>query len=172
MTVPNWDINTNQYCLKVENGNGEEISPDDYYKISFHVTEYKEQGKTDVVREAFGNLHGAYSRKDDNWREYLDRYNAVLKETEQNYIKEMERFHQKQFDGLPDRAALMGKLNQNMADIEKIQEADERRLRLLFGEPYEAEFQLNSAGSVPDGKAGDKCRGCGCTGRFRCEGIG
>ncbi|NBK00735.1 hypothetical protein D5282_26830, partial [bacterium 1xD8-48] len=23
LTVPNWDINTNKYCLKVENGNGE-----------------------------------------------------------------------------------------------------------------------------------------------------
>ena len=41
----------------------------------------------------------------------------------------------------PDRAALMGKLNQDMADMKTIREADERRLRLLFGEPYEAKFQ-------------------------------
>ena len=41
----------------------------------------------------------------------------------------------------PDRAALMGKLNQEMADMKTIREADERRLRLLFGEPYEAKFQ-------------------------------
>lgn len=45
LTVPNWDINTNKYCLKVENGNEEEVSPDDYYKISFHVTENKEHEK-------------------------------------------------------------------------------------------------------------------------------
>lgn len=38
----------------------------------------------------------------------------------------------------PDRSALMGKLNQNMKEI---READERWLRLLFGEPYEAKFQ-------------------------------
>lgn len=35
----------------------------------------------------------------------------------------------------PDRSALMGKLNQDMADMKTIREADERRLRLLFGEP-------------------------------------
>ena len=36
----------------------------------------------------------------------------------------------------PDRAALMGKI-----DMKEIQEADERWLRILFGEPYEAKFQ-------------------------------
>ena len=41
----------------------------------------------------------------------------------------------------PDRAALMGKLNQEMADMKEIREADERWLRILFGEPYEAKFQ-------------------------------
>ncbi len=129
LTVPNWDINTNQYCLKVENGNGEEISPDDYYKISFHVTENKEQGKTDAIREAFGNLHGAYSRKDENWREYLDRYNAVLKETEQNYIKEMERLHQKQFDSLPEEKKYRGgrtvdELLQDIAEGKNLTDAE------------------------------------------------
>ena len=48
----------------------------------------------------------------------------------------------------PDRSALMGKLNQNMADMEKIREADERWLRLLFGEPYEAKFQSEGTGSA------------------------
>ena len=41
----------------------------------------------------------------------------------------------------PDRAALMGNLNQNMADMKEIREADKRWLCILFGEPYEAEFQ-------------------------------
>ena len=50
----------------------------------------------------------------------------------------------------PDRSALMGKLNQDMADMKTIREADERRLRLLFGEPYEAEFQ-SGAVHVYDG---------------------
>ena len=49
-----------------------------------------------------------------------------------------------------DRAALMGKLNQNMADMKEIREADERWLRLLFGEPYEAKFQ-SGAVHVYDG---------------------
>ncbi|MDE7282546.1 MAG: hypothetical protein K2N85_03020 [Lachnospiraceae bacterium] len=36
----------------------------------------------------------------------------------------------------PDRAALMGKI-----DMKEIREADERWLRILFGEPYETKFQ-------------------------------
>ncbi len=48
----------------------------------------------------------------------------------------------------PDRIALMGKVSQEMADMEKIREADERRLRILFGEPYEARFQSEGTGSA------------------------
>jgi len=43
----------------------------------------------------------------------------------------------------PDRAALMGKI-----DMKEIREADERWLRLLFGEPYEAKFQSEGTGSA------------------------
>ena len=50
----------------------------------------------------------------------------------------------------PDRSALMGKLNQNMTDMKEIREADERWLCILFGEPYEAEFQ-SGAVHVYDG---------------------
>jgi len=42
----------------------------------------------------------------------------------------------------PDRAALMGKLSQDMADMKKIRETDERWLCILFGELYEA-VQIN-----------------------------
>ena len=90
LSVPTWDMDTNKYCLKVENGNGEEVSPNDFYRIRFHVTDNKEHEKTDAVREAYGNLYSAYSRKDENWRDYLDRYNEVLRETEQNYRKDLE----------------------------------------------------------------------------------
>ena len=48
----------------------------------------------------------------------------------------------------PDRAALMGKVNQEMADMKEIREADERWLRILFGEPYEAKFQSEGSGSA------------------------
>ena len=53
----------------------------------------------------------------------------------------------------PDRAALMGKISQamssdNMGDMKKIKEADERWLCILFGEPYEAEFQSQGTGSA------------------------
>ena len=50
----------------------------------------------------------------------------------------------------PDRAALMGKVNQEMADMKEIREADRRWLCLLFGEPYEAKFQ-SGAVHVYDG---------------------
>lgn len=108
LSIPAWDIQTNKYCIKVENGNGEEVSPDYYYKISFRVSQNEEHEKTDAIREAYGNLHDAYSRKDENWREYLDKYNDILKETEQNYIKELEQLHRKQFDSLPEEKKYKG----------------------------------------------------------------
>ena len=138
LTVPNWDLDTNQYCIKVENGNGEEVSPDDYYKISFHVSENKEHEKTDAVREAFGELQNAYDRKDENWREYLDRYNAVLKETEQNYIKEMEQLHQKQFESLPEEKKYKGgrtvdELLQDMAEGKELNAAELEYVKIFAG---------------------------------------
>ena len=51
----------------------------------------------------------------------------------------------------PDRAALMGKVSQRMADMKEVREADERWLCLLFGEPYEARFQSGGAAHVYDG---------------------
>ncbi len=136
LTIPNWDMQTDKYCIKVENGNGEEISPDDYYKISFHVTENKEHEKMDVIREAFGELHNAYSRKDKNWREYLDKYNAVLRETEQNYIKEMERLHQKQFESLPEEKKYKGgrtvdELLQDMAEGKDLSDAEREYVKIF-----------------------------------------
>ena len=129
LNIPNWDIETNRYCIKVENGNGEEVSPDDYYKISFHISENKEHEKTDAVREAFGELNIAYSQKDENWREYLDKYNSVLRETEQNYIKEMEQLHQKQFESLPEEKKYKGgrtvdELLQDMAEGKNLNDAE------------------------------------------------
>ncbi len=137
LAVPDWDTKTSQYCIKVENGNGEEVSPDDYYKISFHVTENKEHEKTDIIREAFGELHSAYSRKDENWREYLDKYNAVLRETEQNYRKEMEQLHRKQFESLPEEKKYKGErtvdeLLQDMAEGKDLSDA-EREYVKIFG---------------------------------------
>ena len=129
LTIPNWDTNTNKYCIKIENKNGEEVSPHDYYKISFKVTENKEQEKTDAIREAFGNLHGAYSRKDENWREYLDKYNEVLMDTEKNYTKEMDKLHQKQFESLTEEKKYKGgrtvdELLQNMAEGKTLDDAE------------------------------------------------
>ena len=53
----------------------------------------------------------------------------------------------------PNRAALIGKFNQsmssgNMGDMKEIQEADKRWLCILFGIPYEAEYQGEETGSA------------------------
>ena len=136
LTIPNWDTNTNKYCIKIENKNGEEVSPHDYYKISFKVTENKEQEKTDAIREAFGNLHGAYSRKDENWRECLDKYNEVLMDTEKNYTKEMEKLHQKQFESLPEEKQCKGgrtvdELLQDMAEGKTLDDAETEYVKIF-----------------------------------------
>ena len=129
LSIPNWDIATNKYCIKVENGNGEAVSTDDYYQISFHVTENKEHEKTDAIREAYGDLQSTYSRKDENWRDYLDRYNVVLQETEQNYIKELEELHRRQFDSLSEEKKYKGdrtveELLQDMAEGKDLSDAE------------------------------------------------
>ncbi len=136
LNIPTWDIQTNKYCIKVENGNGAEVSPDDYYKISFHVSENEEHEKTDAIREAFGDLQNAYSRKDENWREYLDKYNAVLQETEKNYIKEMEQLHQKQFDSLPEARKYKGgrtldELLRDMAEGKDLSDAEQEYVKIF-----------------------------------------
>ena len=136
LSVPNWDMDTKKYCLKVENGNGEEVSPNDFYRISFHVTDNKEHEKTDAVREAYGNLYSAYSRKDENWRDYLDRYNEVLRETEQNYRKELEELHKKQFAGLPEGKKYQGgrtvdELLQDMAEGKELSEAEREYVKIF-----------------------------------------
>lgn len=53
----------------------------------------------------------------------------------------------------PNRATLIGKFNQlmssgNMGDMKEIQEADKRWLCILFGIPYEAEYQGEGSGSA------------------------
>ena len=54
---------------------------------------------------------------------------------------------------VPNRAALIGKFNQsmssgNMGDMKEIQEADKRWLCILFGIPYEVEYQGKGTGSA------------------------
>ena len=137
LSIPNWDTKTNKYCIKIENEKGEEVSPDDFYKISFHVSDNPEQEKTDAIREAYGAWQTAYSRKEENWREYLDRYNAVLKETEQNYIKELEQLHQKQFESLPPEKQYHGErtseeLLQDMAEGKTLSDAELEYVK-IFG---------------------------------------
>ena len=51
----------------------------------------------------------------------------------------------------PDRAALIGRMNRVTVDMKQIEEADRRWLCILFGEPYEAEFQSGGAAHVYDG---------------------
>ena len=53
----------------------------------------------------------------------------------------------------PNRAALIGKFNQsmnsdNMSAMKEVEKADKKWLCILFGIPYEAEFQGEGTGSA------------------------
>ena len=129
LSIPNWDTSTNKYCIKIENENGEEVSPDDYYEISFRISENKEHESTDAIREAYCELQSAYSQKKENWREYLDKYNALLQEAEENYMREVEQLHRKQYESLPEEKQYKGdrtvdELLQDMADGKALSEAE------------------------------------------------
>ena len=155
------------------------------------VTENKEHEKTDAIRKAFGELQSAYSRKDESWREYLDKYNEVLQETEKNYIKELEQLHQKQFDSLPEEKKYKGgrtvdellqdmaegknlsdaeleyvKIFANLKDIEKAQQKAE--LKNSFSEDFVKE--LEGMGISRDGIEGMRVR-IGSNGDVTVDGI-
>lgn len=127
--IPNWDTETSRYCIKVENERGEEVSPDDYYKISFHT--YKSGGteRTDAISEAYCEWENAVSLGKENVQEYLDRYNALLQEAEANYTREVEQLHRKQYENLPEEKQYkgdcsVGELLQDMAEGKSLSEAE------------------------------------------------
>ncbi len=108
LQIPNWDTATSKYCIKIENAAGEPVRSNDFYQISFRVTENAQTQRTDAIREAFGAMHTAYDRKDENWKIYQQQYNALLQEAEQNYGKEVEQLHKQQFEKLPKEKQYTG----------------------------------------------------------------
>ncbi len=146
LTIPNWDTSTNRYCIRIENENGEEISPDDYYKIGCHIlektdtektdTEKTDTEKTDAIRDAYGAWQTAKSRGLPNQQEYLDRYNALLQEAEADYAKEVEALHQKQYESLPKEQQYKGgktaeELLRDLADGRELNEAEQEYLKIF-----------------------------------------
>lgn len=136
LTIPGWDTSTNKYCIKIENENGEEISPDDYYKIGCRISEKKDTEKTDAVRNAYGAWQIAKSRGLPNQQEYLDRYNALLQEAEADYAKEVETLHQKQYESLPKEQQYKGgktaeELLQELADGRDLNEAEREYIKIF-----------------------------------------
>ena len=154
LSVPTWDMDTNKYCLKVENGNGEEVSPNDFYRIRFHVTDNKEHEKTDAVREAYGNLYSAYSRKDENWRDYLDRYNEVLRETEQNYRKDLEDrgVFREDIEGMRVRIRSNGDVAVDGIEDENIREQVQKLVREKYSDKMYRYYigTADSVGNLPE----------------------
>lgn len=127
VTIPNWDTERRRYCIKIENENGEEVSPGDYYKISFHT--YKGGGTelTDAISEAYCEWMSNQSK--ENAQEYLDRYNALLQEAEANYTKEVEQLHREQYESLPEEKQYKGdrsveELLQDMTEGKNLSEAE------------------------------------------------
>ena len=134
LTIPNWDTQTDKYSIKIENEDGEEISSEGYYKISCRITENKEKEKTDAVHQAYceWELH----KNDENWQEYRDRYNSLLKEQETAYAKEVEQLHQKQYENLPaDKqykgSASVDELLQDMADGKELSDSELEYIKIF-----------------------------------------
>lgn len=129
LTIPNWDTQTNKYCIRIENADGEEIFPDDYYKIGFQISENKAQEKTDAVSDAYGAWQSAKSKGLPEQQEYLEKYNALLREAETEYTKEVEALHQKQYESLPKEKQYQGgrtvdELLEDMANGRTLSEAE------------------------------------------------
>lgn len=134
LTIPNWDTQTSKYCIKIENENGEKVPVDNYYKISCHITENKEQEKTDAVHQAYCEWQS--HKNDENWQEYRDHYNSLLMEQETAYTKEVEQLHQKQYESLPAEKQYKGnasveKLLQDMADGKELSEAESEYIKIF-----------------------------------------
>ncbi len=129
LTIPNWDTQTSKYCIRIENADGEEISPDDYYRIGFQISENKAREKTDAVSDAYCAWQSAKSKGLPEQQEYLDRYNALLREAEKEYTKEVEALHQKQYENLPEEKRYQGsrtadELLEDMANGKTLSEAE------------------------------------------------
>lgn len=129
LSIPNWDTQTSKYCIKIENEAGESISSEDYYKISFQISDSTETEKTDAIREAFTKYSIAYSQKTNGWEESLAEYNRLLKEAETNYSREVEQLHDMQYNSLPEEKQYKGnrtveELLQGIAAGETLNEAE------------------------------------------------
>ena len=98
---------------------------------AWKVSSKKDWKLSDSLREKITE----YAREDAAQNVYMENKFLALRKSEVAKVA-------------PDRSALMGKLNQEMANMKEIREADRRWLRLLFGEPYEAEFQSEGTGSA------------------------
>ncbi len=148
--IPNWDTKTSRYCLKVENKDGEAVDPGDFYRISFQMSENKESYKTDAVREAYMKYHEDYSCGRESAKESLEEYNRVLREMEEQYTKELEALHKKQYDSLPEELKYKGgksvsELVQEMADGEKLTDAEAAYVKIYANlRDYERARQKNS----------------------------
>ena len=89
-----------------------------------HQTGIPKSGKKDwKLSDSLRETITAYAREDAARNVYMGNKFLALRKSEVAKVA-------------PNKSALMGK-----ADMKEIREADERWLRLLFGEPYEAKFQ-------------------------------
>ncbi len=96
-----------------------------------HQASIQKSGKKDwKLSDSLRETITAYAREDAARNVYMGNKFLALRKNEVAKVA-------------PDRSALMGKI-----DMKEIREVDERWLRLLFGEPYEAKFQSEGTGSA------------------------
>ena len=105
------------------------------HQAGIQKTEKKSSKKEWKLSDSLREKIAEYAREDAAQNIYMGNKFLALRKSEVAKVA-------------PNRSALMGKLNQDMADMKEIREADERWLCILFGEPYEAKFQSEGTGSA------------------------
>lgn len=105
------------------------------HQAGIQKTEKKSSKKEWKLSDSLREKIAEYAREDAAQNVYMGNKFLALRKSEVAKVA-------------PNRSALMGKLNQDMADMKEIREADERWLCILFGEPYEAKFQSEGTGSA------------------------
>lgn len=96
VTIPNWDGVTDRYIVRVESRDGSQVDADAGYKIK--ISEYKDNGKRNQSVEHAEEMFTA---------DKTDRFHVKSK-YEENYLLELERLHQEQYNSLPEHQRYTG----------------------------------------------------------------
>ena len=145
VTIPDWDCLTERYIIRVESRDGSPVNMDAGYKIKISENRDNESRNQSVEH---GEELAAAGRGD---REDVVRVNAKY---EENYLSELERLHQKQYDSLPEELRYTGtktiqELLDEMASGRSLSEQEKAYLKIFANlADYE---RAESSGKIANG---------------------